>query len=231
MHIQKKKGEEKRDIETYSFLLLCLAECRRSPSDNDRINRVGADGEDEAGNVPSSCVECAGGNDETHDCDEQTAGNVPSAFVHATGAPARGDTGCACKEERWAGKDKGDCGAEAEGFDDARVLPSEKRFLFREERGRSRTYVGKKELNEQALRWKFCIKQKSHVRGSLHACLSPSIMLTSSVESPMRSRSIRACANSLSRGDNQRVVSGVLGSIKKPKMATKAVTAPSLPIC
>lgn len=215
---------------TYSLLLLCLAERRGSPSDDDGIDRVCADREDEAGNVPAGCVECAGGNDETHDCDEQAAGDVPGAFVHAAGAPARGDAGCACEEERRAGKDEGDCGAEAESFDDTEVFSLEKRLFRQNKNEESKTYVGKKELNEQALRWKFCIKQKSHVRGSLHACLSPSIMLTSSVESPMRSRSIRACASSRSRGDSQRVVNGVLGSIKKPKMATKAVTAPSLPV-
>jgi hypothetical protein len=90
------------------------------------------------------------------------------------------------------------------------------------------TYVGKKELNEQALRWKFCIKQNNQVLGSLQACLRPSIMLTSSVESPTRSRCIRACASSRSRGVSQRVVSGVLGSTKNPTIATKAVAAPSL---
>jgi len=30
-----------------------------------------------------------------------------------------------------------------------------------------KTYVGKNELKEQALRWKFCIRQNNHVRGSL----------------------------------------------------------------
>jgi hypothetical protein len=90
------------------------------------------------------------------------------------------------------------------------------------------TYVGKKELNEQALRWKFCIKQNNQVLGSLHACLSPSIELTGSVESPTRSRSMRACASSRSSGLSQEVVRGVLGRRKKPKIATRPVTAPSL---
>jgi hypothetical protein len=35
--------------------------------------------------------------------------------------------------------------------------------------GRGNTYVGKNELNEHALKWKFCIKQNNHVLGSLHA--------------------------------------------------------------
>lgn len=90
------------------------------------------------------------------------------------------------------------------------------------------TYVGKNELNEQALKWKFCIKQNNHVLGSLHACLSPSIELTGSVESPTRSRSMRAWASSRSSGLSQDVVRGVLGRRKKPKMATRPVTAPSL---
>lgn len=94
--------------------------------------------------------------------------------------------------------------------------------------GMSGTYVGKKELNEQALKWKFCIKQNSHVRLSLHACLRPSIILTGSCESPILSRSIRACAISRSWGLSHDVVRGVLGRRKKPTMATKPVTAPSL---
>lgn len=93
------------------------------------------------------------------------------------------------------------------------------------------TYVGKNELNEQALRWKFCMKQNNHVLGSLHACLRPSIELTGSVESPTRSRSMRACASSRSSGLSQEVVKGVLGRRKKPKMATRPVTAPSLHSC
>ena len=88
--------------------------------------------------------------------------------------------------------------------------------------------MGKNELNEHALRWKFCIKQNSHVRLSLQACLKPSIILTFSPESPTRSRSIRSWAIWRSSGVNQEVVRGVLGSRKKPKMATNAVTAPSL---
>jgi hypothetical protein len=90
------------------------------------------------------------------------------------------------------------------------------------------TYVGKKELNEHALRWKFCMKQNNHVLGSLHACLRPSMELTGSVESPTRSRSIRECASSRSSWLSHDVVSGVLGRRKKPNMATTAVTAPSL---
>jgi hypothetical protein len=53
-------------------------------------------------------------------------------------------------------------------------------------------------------------------------------MLTSSVESPIRSRSIRACASCRSSGVSQEVVRGVLGRRKNPPMATTAVTAPSL---
>lgn len=90
------------------------------------------------------------------------------------------------------------------------------------------TYVGKNELNEHALRWKFCIKQNSQVRLSLQACLRPSIILTFSPASPTRSRSMRSWAIWRSSGVNQEVVRGVLGSKKKPKMATNAVTAPSL---
>lgn len=90
------------------------------------------------------------------------------------------------------------------------------------------TYVGKKELKEQALRWKFCIKQNNHVRLSLHACLSPSIMLASPSESPTRSRSIRECAISRSSGVSQEVVKGVFGNRKNPKIAIRAVAAPSL---
>jgi hypothetical protein len=54
------------------------------------------------------------------------------------------------------------------------------------------------------------------------------MLLTASVESPTRSRSMRAWASSRSAGLSQDVVRGVLGSRKKPKMATMAVTAPSL---
>lgn len=89
-------------------------------------------------------------------------------------------------------------------------------------------YVGKKELNEQALRWKFCMKQKSHVLLSLHACFNPSTMLAFSCGSPTRSRSMRACANSRSCGVSQLVVRGVLGRSQKPNRATTPVTAPSL---
>jgi hypothetical protein len=72
------------------------------------------------------------------------------------------------------------------------------------------------------------MRQKSHVRGSLQACLNPSIELTGSDESPTRSRSIRACASSRSSGVSHDVVRGVLGNRKKPAMATRPVTAPSL---
>jgi hypothetical protein len=92
----------------------------------------------------------------------------------------------------------------------------------------AKTYVGKKELKEHALRWKFCMKQNSHVLGSLHACLRPSIELTGSLESPTRSRSMRACASSRSCGFSHDVVRGVLGRRKKPNMATRPVAAPSL---
>lgn len=96
------------------------------------------------------------------------------------------------------------------------------------EEGEKKSYVGKNELKEQALRWKFCMKQNNQVLLSLHACLSPSIILTASVESPTLSRSIRACASSRSAGLSHRVVRGVFGKRKNPKIATKAVTAPSL---
>lgn len=41
---------------------------------------------------------------------------------------------------------------------------------------------------------------------------------------------MRAWASSRSLGFNQLVVNGVLGSMKKPQMATNAVAAPSLSV-
>jgi hypothetical protein len=155
---------------------------------------------------------------------------MPGTFVHAAGTPAHGDTRCACEQERRAREDERNCRAESEGFHNTERSrsASSPEIVTSEKRPQEYTYVGKKELNEQALKWKFCIKQNNHVLLSRHACLNPSIILTGSMESPTRSRSIRACAISRSFDLSQDVVRGVLGSMKKPHMATRAVTAPSL---
>lgn len=90
------------------------------------------------------------------------------------------------------------------------------------------TYVGKKELNEQADRWKFCIKQKSHVLLSEHACLRPSHDEVGwSSASVILSFSIRELASSLSLWVNHHVVVGVFGSRKNPATDTTAVAIPS----
>lgn len=89
------------------------------------------------------------------------------------------------------------------------------------------THVGKKELNEHADKWKFCMRQKSQVRLSLTACFKPSIAEAWPCESETRSLSIRAWARSRSVCDSHLVVNGVSGSSQKPNNATTAVAAPS----
>lgn len=154
---------------------------------------------------------------------------MPCALMHTSGAPACQNASDTRKDERRAGQDKRNRAVEAESLDNTVTIVSPCSHLTKLlTRG---TDVGKNELNEQALRWKFCMKQNNHVLGSLHACLNPSIELTGSVESPTRSRSMRACAISRSSGVSQEVVKGVLGRRKKPNMATRAVTAPSLGKC
>jgi hypothetical protein len=113
---------------------------------------------------------------------------MPSALVHTARTPTTGNTCCTCEQERWACHDQSDGRTVTECFDNTgRIL-----LASGDSEGENEgTYVGKKELKEQALKWKFCIRTNNHVLLSLHACLRPSIMLTGP-SSLMRSRSIRA---------------------------------------
>lgn len=67
--------------------------------------------------------------------------------------------------------------------------------------------VGKKLLNVTAEMCRFCIRQKSQVRGSAHACLRPSQVVPRSL-TPTVSRRIRATARSRSCWVSQRVTEG-----------------------
>lgn len=90
------------------------------------------------------------------------------------------------------------------------------------------TYVGKKELKEQADKWKFCIRQNIQVLLSRQACFRPSIAeVGRSSASAILSFSMRPCASSFSRSLSHQVVRGVFGRKTKPKRATTPVTAPS----
>ena len=77
------------------------------------------------------------------------------------------------------------------------------------------------------------MKTKSHVRGSLQACLRPSMAVALLAEASLVSElatlsfSIREWARVLSRPESQFVVRGVLGRSQKPRMATMAVATPS----
>jgi hypothetical protein len=113
---------------------------------------------------------------------------MPRALVHAAGTPTTSNTCYTCEQERWACHDQSDGVAEAECFDNTGEIPLASGESVD---GKEDTYVGKKELKEQALKWKFCMRTNNHVLLSRHACLRPSIMLTGP-SLLMRSRSIRA---------------------------------------
>ena len=84
------------------LLLARLRERRRRPADNDRVDRVRADGKDEARNVACRDVEGRGCDDEADDGGRETRGDVPCTLVQTAGAPAAENTGRAGDDERRA---------------------------------------------------------------------------------------------------------------------------------
>ena len=66
------------------FLLFRLTERRRCPADNDGVDRVGANGKDEARDVSAGSVQGTGSDDESNNGDQQSASDVPGTFMHAS---------------------------------------------------------------------------------------------------------------------------------------------------
>jgi hypothetical protein len=132
---------------TYRFLLLRLTERRGCPSNDDRVDRICAHGEDEARDVATSRVHRACRNHKPDNSHEKPDRDMPRTLVHPSGAPAGENAGRACKQKRRTCEHKSDGSIEAESTDDA---VQDVRWCLSQPFGD--IYVGKNELKEQALR-------------------------------------------------------------------------------
>ena len=80
-----------------------MAKRRRGPANDDRVDRIGADGEDKAGNIASRRIERAGGHDKPDDRDGEADRDVPRALMVSSGTPSKENARGAGEDERRAG--------------------------------------------------------------------------------------------------------------------------------
>ena len=102
-----------------SLLLRRLTARGSAPSEDERVDAVGADGEDDHSHVATRNTERRACDEEADGGDDLADGDVPGALVELAGRPGDGNCDAAGDEVGRAGEHEGDGLAEAEGLDNS----------------------------------------------------------------------------------------------------------------
>lgn len=105
------------DTDCDGLLLGCLATGGSAPTENERVDAVGTDGENDHGDVAARNTDFSAGESETESGYGFGDGDVPGSLVELARRPRHGDCDGAGNEVGRAGQDEGDGRAEAEGLD------------------------------------------------------------------------------------------------------------------
>ena len=117
---ERSVGDGVDDRERGCFLLFCLAASGSNPAENDGVDGVGADGENDHGEVLGACVQGSEGEDETEDGDRFRDRDVSGALVEATRRPRPGDRDETGNEVGRASEGKGNSLVEVKGLNSSR---------------------------------------------------------------------------------------------------------------
>ena len=107
----------RHDTDCDGLLLGCLTTGGSAPTENERVDSVGTDGEDDHGDVATRNADFSAGESETESGYGFGDGDVPGSLVELARRPRHGDCDGAGDEVGRAGQGEGDGPVEAEGLD------------------------------------------------------------------------------------------------------------------